>query len=293
MLPDPTYAGYRAGSALARLLPEAAVAPLSAGLGTIAALVLADKRHMVARHQQRVHPELEGRRLDAAVRTTFASYVHYWIESFRLPGTSAEELARRMEIRGWEHVEAGLAAGTGVILALPHLGGWEWAGFWLSAVQHVRVTVVAEMVDPPELAEWFIDLREKFGMDVVPLGPDAGTRVARALRDNQVVCLLCDRDLGGGGIEVDFFGERTTLPGGPATLAIRSGAPLLPTATYFQGDRHLGVIEAPLDTSRHGKLRADVSRVTQDLATALEPLISRASDQWHLMQPNWPSDRTS
>src|SRR5205085_8940078 len=139
---------------------------------------------MVAKHQQRVHPELEGADLDAAVRSTFASYARYWIESFRLPGTPADVLAQRMEIEGWEHVEAGLAAGNGVMLALPHLGGWEWAGFWLSAVKHTRVTVVAEVVDPPELADWFIDLREQFGMDVVPLGPDAGARVARALKDN-------------------------------------------------------------------------------------------------------------
>jgi KDO2-lipid IV(A) lauroyltransferase len=49
----------------------------------------------------------------------------------------------------------------------------------------------------------------------------------------------------------------------------------------------------PLDTSRHGKLREDVQRVTQDLAGALEVLIRRAPEQWHLLQPNWPSDRAA
>ncbi len=72
-------------------------------------------------------------------------------------------------------------------------------------------------------------------MNVVPLGPDAGTTVMRALRDNHVVCLLADRDLQGGGPEVEFFGERTTLPAGPATLTMRLGAPILPTAVYFTG----------------------------------------------------------
>src|SRR3546814_7297964 len=74
------------------------------------------------------------------------------------------------------------------------------------------------------------------------------------------VALLCARDLGGGGLEVEFFGERTTLPGGPATLSLRTGAPLLPTAIYFDGpDLRRGVVLPPIDTTRHGKLRDDRS----------------------------------
>ena len=90
---------------------------------------------------------------------------------------------------------------------------------------------------------------------------------------------------------VEFFGEETTLPGGPALLALRSGAPLLPTAVYFEGRRRRGIIGPPLDTTRRGKLRDDVARITQDIAVELEALIRRAPEQWHLLQPNWPSDR--
>jgi lauroyl/myristoyl acyltransferase len=109
-----------------------------------------------------------------------------------------------------------------------------------------------------------------------------------------VLALLSDRDLPGTGPEVEFFGERTTLPGGPATLALRTGAPVVPTAIYFDGpDNRHAVLLPPLDTSRQGKLRDDVQRVTQDLATALEVLIRRAPEQWHLLQPNWPSDVSS
>lgn len=292
-LPDPSYLGYRAGSAIARLLPAPAVGPVAEGVGRIGSLAMRGRRDMVARHQRRVDPTLSPGEVDRAVDAAFACYARYWIESFRLPGTPAAALDRGFEVEGWEHLQAGLDAGTGVILALPHLGGWEWAGFWLTAVKHVGVTVVAEAVEPPELADWFIGLREQFGMEVILLGPDAGSQVARALKDNRVLCLLCDRDVGGGGVEVEFFGEATTLPAGPATLALRSGAPLLPTATYFDGDRHLGVIRPPVDTTRHGKLREDVGRVTQALADELEDLIRRAPDQWHLLQPNWPSDRTA
>ena len=108
------------------------------------------------------------------------------------------------------------------------------------------------------------------------------------------MCLLCDRDLVGDGIEVEFFGERTTLPAGPATLALRTGAPLLPAAVYFgpQGGHHAKVMP-PVAAQREGRLRDDVERVTQDLAHRFEELIRAAPEQWHLLQPNWPSDHAT
>ena len=152
--------------------------------------------------------------------------------------------------------------------------------------------MVVERVDPPELFEWFASLRARLGMTVVPLGPEAGRAILRALGRNDIVCLLSDRDIGGGGVEVELFGERTRLPAGPATLAIRTGATLLPVAVYFTSkvDGHLGVIRPPLPIERRGSLREDVARITQDLAGELEVLIRRAPEQWHLFQPNWPSD---
>ena len=107
-----------------------------------------------------------------------------------------------------------------------------------------------------------------------------------------MVGLVSDRDLVGNGIEVEFFGERTTLPGGAATLALRTGAVLLPVVVYSGPGRwHTGVVQPPLDTTRRGTLRADVQRLTQELATCFEEFILRQPEQWHLYQPNWPSDR--
>jgi KDO2-lipid IV(A) lauroyltransferase len=112
------------------------------------------------------------------------------------------------------------------------------------------------------------------------------------LRDNRIVCLLSDRDIEGDGVGVEFFGERTTLPGGPATLALRTGATLLPAAVYFRpGLDHLGVVRPAIEVERVGRLREDITRITQALAHELEQLIRVAPEQWHLLQPNWPSDR--
>jgi KDO2-lipid IV(A) lauroyltransferase len=267
------------------------VAPFATVLGRIGARRFASRRLIVERNLRRtMGDDIAPARMAELVDGAFASYVQYWIESFRLPGTSPEDIDRGTVTTGYEHVAEAIDAGQGAILALPHLGAWEWAAFYLTAVRGIPVTAVAEVIEPPELAEWFVGLRNQFGIEVVPFGPDAASACIRALKANRVLALPSDRDLSGTGVPVDFFGERTTIPGGPATLALRTGAPLIPVSCYFDNDRHLGVALPPLDTVRRGKLREDVARVTQDLADALELLIRRAPDQWHLLQPNWPSD---
>ena len=258
---------------------------------------LPGRRAMVARHQQRVRDGQRGPvALRRAVHGTFESYARYWLEAFRLADVGPDALEAGMDVDGLEHIDEGLAAGNGVILALPHLGGWEWAGAWLSACRSAKVSAVVEPLDPPELFDWFVGLRRRLGMSIIPLGAGAGSAVLSSLHANEALCLLCDRDIGGGGVEVEFFGELTTLPAGPATLALRTGAPILPTATYF-GRRlwsHQCVIRPPVDATRgSGRLRDDVVRITQSLAHELEGLIRRAPEQWHLLQPNWPSDRAT
>jgi lauroyl/myristoyl acyltransferase len=294
--PNVTVGGFRLAALAARGVPALATPFVAPMLGLGAVSLDRSKRALLMRHLRRADPTLSGLRLRRAVQAAYDSYARYWLESFRLPHMSTRAVARGMRVEGYEHVTDALAAGNGVILALPHLGGWEWAGRWL-VDNDLPITVVVERLDPPELFDWFVGLRRRLGMNVVGLGPDVGAEVLAALRRNDVVCLLCDRDIQRNGVSVEFFGERTTLPAGPATLSLRTGAPILPTAVYFAdagrfgGDGHLGVVRPPLDTTRSGDgLRADVARVTQDLAHELEHLIRREPTQWHLLQPNWPSD---
>ncbi len=110
----------------------------------------------------------------------------------------------------------------------------------------------------------------------------------QVLRDGGVVGLLCDRDIQDNGMEVEFFGERVTIPGGPATLALRTGATLLSAACFSgPGRDHFAVVTPPIETERTARLRDDVTRVTQALAHELEGLIRRAPEQWHILQPRF------
>lgn len=285
------YLAYRAGADLARVLPHALGDPWARSTARAMVYAWPVKRAQVRRHLVRASGGgLHGAELERAVSAVFDNYGRYWHELFRLQDQSAATIEAHFECEGFEHVEAAHRAGRGTIVALPHLGNYDYAGAWLATRGYPPV-VVAEPVEPPDLFNWFVETRRRLGMDVVALGPDAAGAVMRALRANRVVCLVCDRDLAGDGVAVEFFGEGTTLPAGPATLALRTGAALLPVGTYLlpQGG-HLGRILAPLDTARTGSFRDDLARVTADLARRFEELIAAAPEQWLLMQPNWPSD---
>ncbi|MFM8311093.1 MAG: phosphatidylinositol mannoside acyltransferase [Ilumatobacteraceae bacterium] len=287
-----TVGAYRLGSLAARLLPSPVAQLAASSFCAGASVTSLRKRQMIERHLRRVDPSLRGAALRVAVQQAFDSYARYYVESFRLPSLSKDAVDRTFSHEGFHHITDALERGNGCIFALPHLGGWEWAGRWMTD-RGYPLTVVVEALDPPELFEWFADLRRNLGMNVVPVGPDVGATVLAALRRNEIVCLLCDRDLDRNGVPVDFFGEQTTLPAGPATLALRTGAAVLPIGVYFtrRVNGHHAVVRPPLAVERAGDgLRADVARVTASLARELEFLIRRAPEQWHLFQPNWPSD---
>ena len=283
--------GYRVVAIVTRFTPTFVVAGLTAVLVPIVTILMRKQRAIVARHMQRIQPDLQGRNLRRAVQKSYQSYARYYIETFRLPLLNAKKIQAGVSIEGFEHIQNGLKLGKGVILALPHLGGWEWSGRWLIQQGH-NLNAVVEKLESQQLFEMFLKLRKSYGVSVIPLDDNAGVSVQTALAANEIVALLSDRDILQTGIEVDFFGERTMIPAGPAFFALRTGAALVPLATYFSNrlDGHKTVVRPALVVTRTGTLREDMHRVSQNLADELEQLIRLDPQQWHLFQPNWPSD---
>lgn len=226
--------------------------------------------------------------LESFVDRAFASYGQYWAESAKLPALKKSTITDRFIIgEGLEHLVAAKGLGRGVVIALPHIGSWEWGGSFLATLD-MPMTAVAEELEPPELFDWFKKKREAIGINIEPLNSHAGAVLLQTLKDGGVVGLLCDRDIQGNGIEVEFFGERVAIPAGPATLALRTGATLVAAACYAgPGRDHFAVITPPIAAQRTGRLRDDVTRVTQSIAHELEGLIRRAPEQWHMLQPRF------
>ena len=272
---------------LVRELPE----PVAYALGGVGGRVFQrldrDRREaLTANLAQVLGPGTGPRELRRAVQQGFASYGRYWVEAFRLEELTAADLRERLRIEGREHIDTALAGGRGAIFASPHIGNWDAGGAWLAAVGY-PATAVVERLKPAELYERFAVYRRALGMELLPLDHGAETLrgVVRALRANRLACLVCDRDLTGGGLEVRLFGARAVMPGGPASIALRTGAPLLPCSVYH--DRRPGywraVVHPPLVPERSGDTRKDTFALTQRLADEFEDLIAAAPIQWHVL----------
>lgn len=284
----PAYLLYRLGAAVSRRIPEWLLFPGAEAVGALVGRVNRRRRAIVERNLERVVPPGE---LGAVTDAAFRSYARYWVETLRIPHPGTEEIRRRTTVEGLEGLRGYLDRGRGVIFVTPHLGSWDVAGAWLAS-HGWRVMAVAEAVEPPALFELFTRLRTAVGVEVYPVGSASSARtLLKGLRSGAAVGLVADRDITGSGVEVEFFGEPTSLPSGPAVLARRVGAPLAAGALYQRpGGRYHGVVLDPIPVEESRGDRDAVRDLTQRVARDLERLIRREPGQWHLFQPNWPSD---
>ena len=243
---------------------------------------------LARRHMERVlGPDAD---LDAATRAMFASYGRYWAEVFWFRPNRKAEIVAKTEVVGLDRIIEVRDSDRGMIFALPHVGNWEAAAVVAEAIE-TPVLAVAEDLPNRRITEWFIETRHDFGIDVVLARTGVTKQLAAHLRDGGTVALMSDRDVTGRGIEVEFFGERTRMPAGPAALADRTGAALFPVATYFDGAGYRDVVHQELTIPALAEQAQRVEAGTQALAHKHEEIIREAPTQWHLFQPNWPSDR--
>ncbi len=276
---------------MVRRLPE----PVAMSLGVVGGLLyyrLDERRRLALRANLRqvLGASATGAELERVVRRGFALYGRYWAEAFRLEDLTQEEIRRRMTIDGREHLDAALAQGRGAIFAVPHLGNWDAGAAWLIA-EGYQVTTVVEQLKPVELFDRFVAYRRALGMEILPLanGSESMRGLLRALRARRLVALVCDRDLTGHGLPVRMFGAAATMPGGPAALALKTGAPLLPSAVFHdrRAGRWVSVVHPPIRVEPSGDQRSDAIAVTQRLAEEFEQLIGSAPEQWHVLSRYW------
>jgi lauroyl/myristoyl acyltransferase len=232
-------------------------------------------------------------------RTAMRSYARYWLEFLRLPQLGRDRILGRMSVEGKQILDDAMALGRGAILALPHAGNWDHAGAWV-ALQGYPFTTVAERLEPASVFDRFVAIRERIGMEVLPLtGGDRNTFAVlmQRLRAGKLVCLVAERDLGESGVQVSFFGEPTRMPPGPAALALATGAALLPVVLWFTDDGGPGggwgariwpAIEVPAEGDRKSKIAA----MTQGLANDFAAGIAEHPADWHMLQRLWLADLT-
>ncbi|HVB43046.1 MAG TPA: phosphatidylinositol mannoside acyltransferase [Streptosporangiaceae bacterium] len=251
-------------------------------------------RQLEANLTRVIGPDAPVGQLRLLSRDGMRSYLRYWLEVFRLPVIPPEQIMSRMRMHGNQDdvALAHLAAGRGVIFALPHMGNYEHAGAWIVRRGAGSFTTVAERLHPAALYDRFQAFRESLGMEVLPLTGGAGPfeMLGQRLRAGHLVCLVCDRDLTGAGVEVQFFGTPARMAAGPAALAVHTGAALMPVTLWYEGQEWGARIHQEIAVPPGGEEREKVAVMSQQLARVFEQGICEHAQDWHMLQKVFVAD---
>jgi KDO2-lipid IV(A) lauroyltransferase len=263
--PGPRYSAWSAGGAawyaLSRGQRRAAVANYAAVLG------LPPRDPRVAR----------------TARMAFRNYAKMLADFLLIGSLSPDDLPSHLGIDGEEHADRVIRAGTGGIIALPHMGSWDFAG-GMGLILGYRLSAVAETF-PGSLDEAVREARSRLGMDIIPVGRPAVRAINRVLDRGDLVALICDLPPpGGGGVEVSFFGKRAVVPSGPAAFAIKRRVPLIPAFSRRDGPGHYHVhVDPPIpppDGGAGGRREASAAMM-QQVMLRFERFIGDHPDQWY------------
>jgi KDO2-lipid IV(A) lauroyltransferase len=277
-----TTAAYLAGWRLVRLLPERWAQALFRAI--------ADRIHardgrgvrVLRGNLEKVRPGLDAAALERLTRDAVRSYLRYWCESFRLPSWPLDDLVARTRTVDEHLVRDALAGGRGVVAPLPHTANWDWAGAWACA-EVAPLMTVAERLEPERLYDEFVAYRAGLGMHILPLtGGDATLpQLERWVRGGGLVCLLADRDLSRTAVEVELCGHPARLPRGPAVLARRTGAPLVPVTLHYGDGTMTLTFHEPVP---HAEGDAGIVTMMQGVADAFTAALRAHPEDWHMMQ---------
>jgi KDO2-lipid IV(A) lauroyltransferase len=270
--------GYHAISLLARFLPRRVSYLIGETLAGAFYLLSARRRRVLARNLSiALGEDRPGLwRTGCRVMVNFGRNV---AEVFMLPYMPLPVLIGMVEIDGKDRIDKVLESGKGVILATAHLGSWEVGGAGLAAMGY-SITTVAGIQFNPSLSPYIKQVKQDLGIDVVS-SKMGSRRLIRALKRSEVVALHVDGDQFAGGLEVEFFGRKARLAGGPAALALRTGAAILPVFAIRTGRRGIRIIiEKEIYTGDR-----DEKAITRSIVGVVEEYVRRYPDQWCMFRP--------
>jgi phosphatidylinositol dimannoside acyltransferase len=282
-----TYHVYRLMVAVCPLLPTRSGRRVFEAAGRLLFRLSPGMRATVTANQAQVlgRPAADPL-VRASAQEAFARYARYWFDTFHILGWSDERVMETFRFDNLDLVEKALAEGKGVVIALPHMGNWDVGGRAM-ALRLAPVVSVAEHLQPEPLFELFLEHRRRLGMDIIDLASDhVGRQLTHQLERNRIVALVADRDLSGGGAEVEMFGRTRRMPVGPALVSLSSGAPLL-SAPILTTPDGWSLTFGEVSIERTGRRKEDVVALTRALASAFERGIASSPADWHLFQPGW------
>jgi lauroyl/myristoyl acyltransferase len=288
----------RSGNTLARWTPQSARHALGASIGAASYLGWPSKRQVTRLNMAQVTGRpAQDPYVQRLALTSWRNYGRYASDFISFPHLNIDQVVRNMRDLsegqyGWQgHVRTALQAGQGAILTSAHFGNWDMAGAILA--RDIPVSAVAETFSDKQLNQLFQDQRKEKGIGIIPMEGSV-RRILRILQQNELAAIIVDRPVTEDqGIEVMFFGRKTYVPSGPAALALKSGAAIVPGfAWYGHHNKYYTRMFPPIFPQKSkGEERAkEISRLTQRMYDAIEVMIREWPTQWYMFRQFWPSE---
>jgi lauroyl/myristoyl acyltransferase len=288
-----TYYLLKIASTLSNFIPSRVGYWLCSLVGGIIFYFLPSIRRSVMDNLRHVLPgSSRHERRNLARKAIRNAYKNYY-DIVRLPHLKVPDLERMIaSLEGLEHLESAYLQGRGVIVIGAHLGNFNLVA-QLAVARGYRVAVVAENIKPDKLYNYINRLRSSLGIKFFKAGSSQVRMIYRYLRDGGVLLLAADRDVSAGSVPVPFFDALADLPSGPVVLAMRLKVPLVPVLTYrLPNSKNVAIIYPPIELERTGDNERDTEANLRKVAQVLEEFISKAPDQWVVLQKVWDRDYT-
>lgn len=193
------------------------------------------RRGVYVNHAHVLSPDTGRFQRWCCARAAFRNFAYSIADFFRIPQMNTENLGRFVGgVSGWEHIQAAIGAGRGGIFVTAHMGSWELGGAYLG-LRGVPLTAVALPHKDPRIDQIFLESRRASGMEIVSVG-GAMRKLRNAVECGRFIALASDRDVSGHGPRLPFFGQVTRVPNGHASLALGTGAWIIPASIYRLSD---------------------------------------------------------
>ncbi|MBI2958665.1 MAG: lysophospholipid acyltransferase family protein [Chloroflexi bacterium] len=278
------YFAARLLSFLAHRLPHKTLYLIAAVCGDILYLVWARARRIAQENMSRVlGPGANRKQVNRAARESFRNLTRYYVEFLR----GQEQFLGKASFSGMEYVDEALANGKGAIVVGMHMGSLEVGGLSVTRNHYAFNVVVDAQFGNARVNRWIQRMRAKFGMKVIAARKEAMPNLVKALKRNEVLCLLIDCPHLGN-IKVKFCGGSARVPGGAAALALRTGAKIVPAAVVrTKGNRFATSFDKPLVFQPTGNFSHDVQALTQRIMDVMEQKVRAYPDQWFMFRRIW------
>ncbi len=244
-------------------------------------------RKAVMNNLRRVLPnESEGRIIYEA-RWVFRNWGKYFTEFFRFSSYDKAYFLKHVSTVNLHHIINALKAGKGCVIMSAHVSNWELGAAYYAVRMGLKVNVVAAKHQSEKINKLFVDQRNAMGINVI-YSEEAGRKVLRALKNNEIVCILSDRDIGVDGVEVDFFGAKCRFPQGPVRFAMKSGAMCLPGfVTRRTNDSFVVEMKEPIIFPEEFTKSEKVEYGIKEYVKYLESFIRLHPEEWPVFYNVW------